>query len=212
MRLLESAPRRYDAGMRLLTFGAMPAVQAHAAETAMAAGRRVLEIGCGTGAVTARMLEHGARVDAVDQNPEMMDQARRRLEEEHRGSLRLIESSASEIDSLKAEAYDAVVASFSLSEMSDDERAYVLAQTVRLLRPGGSAVVADEVRPAKPWQRIVHALLRFPLALLTWLVTGRTSRPLADPEAELLSVGLVCARRWPAALGSMAVVSAAKPL
>jgi 2-polyprenyl-3-methyl-5-hydroxy-6-metoxy-1,4-benzoquinol methylase len=39
-------------------------------------GAKVLEIGCGTGALTEKMIARGARVTAVDQNPEMIERAR----------------------------------------------------------------------------------------------------------------------------------------
>ena len=80
MRWLESAPGRYDAGMRVVTLGCVGSVhEAVAALAAPAPGARVLEIGCGTGAVTERLVARGARVTALDQNPEMMEGARARL-------------------------------------------------------------------------------------------------------------------------------------
>ncbi len=48
---------------------------------APAAGDRVLELGCGTGQVTERLLAAGARVVAVDALPEMLEGARRRAPE-----------------------------------------------------------------------------------------------------------------------------------
>jgi ubiquinone/menaquinone biosynthesis C-methylase UbiE len=51
MRWLESAPERYDAGMRWITLGRAARVQAAVAEAATPTpGLAVLEIGCGTGA------------------------------------------------------------------------------------------------------------------------------------------------------------------
>ena len=41
-------------------------------------GHRALELGCGTGQVTARLLDAGAEVVAVDALPEMLAGARRR--------------------------------------------------------------------------------------------------------------------------------------
>jgi demethylmenaquinone methyltransferase/2-methoxy-6-polyprenyl-1,4-benzoquinol methylase len=77
MRLLESAPARYDAGMRVLTLGRVARLHDALAEAAAPApGAAVLEIGCGTGAVTARLVARGARVTALDQNPEMLERAR----------------------------------------------------------------------------------------------------------------------------------------
>lgn len=44
----------------------------------VAAGHRVLELGCGTGQVTALLVAAGAEVVAVDAVPGMLDGARRR--------------------------------------------------------------------------------------------------------------------------------------
>ena len=69
MRWLESAPQRYDAGMRWLTLGRVSKLHdALAAAAAPAPGAAVLEIGCGTGAVTARLVARGAIVTALDQS------------------------------------------------------------------------------------------------------------------------------------------------
>ena len=57
MRWLEGTPSRYDAGMRALTFGRVDALHDAVAEAASPrSGDRVLEVGCGTGAVTARLV------------------------------------------------------------------------------------------------------------------------------------------------------------
>jgi len=48
-------------------------------DLARESGGPVLEIGCGTGAVTVRLVKRGARVTALDQNPEMLERARARL-------------------------------------------------------------------------------------------------------------------------------------
>jgi demethylmenaquinone methyltransferase/2-methoxy-6-polyprenyl-1,4-benzoquinol methylase len=82
MRWLEGSPERYDAGMRTLTFGRVERLHAAVAMAAVPddeAGVRVLEIGCGTGAVTALLVSRGAAVTALDQAPEMLEQAKARL-------------------------------------------------------------------------------------------------------------------------------------
>ena len=209
MRILESAPARYDTGMRLLSLGAW--AQRHEALAERAApepGRRILELGCGTGALTARLLERGARVVALDQNPEMLDQARTRLGDSVAGKLELHECTAAEIDRFGEAQFDAVAASLVLSEMSADERNYVLRRAARALRPGGVLVVADEVRPRRAWQRCLHALLRTPLALITWLVTGRLSRPVPDLGAEVSAAGLRLREERRSRLGTYALVVA----
>jgi len=211
MRWLESAPERYDAGMRVITLGRVLALHRAVAETAAARpGVRVLEIGCGTGAVTARLVERGAEVTALDQNPEMMDRARERLErlERAQGSVTWLERTASEIDALAPGAFDAVVISLALSEMSAAERRYVLREAARRLTRGGVLAVADEVRPERGWQRALFALLRGPQALLGWLLAGSVSRPVPDLAGEVRAAGfgVRAERRW--LLGSLALVAA----
>ncbi|MCA9513279.1 MAG: class I SAM-dependent methyltransferase, partial [Myxococcales bacterium] len=113
MRWLEGTPARYDAGMRALTFGRVDALHAAVAEAAAPApGARVLEVGCGTGAVTERLLARGAVVTALDASAEMMERARARVGEGAR--VEWLERTASEIDALPPGAYDAVVFSLSL--------------------------------------------------------------------------------------------------
>jgi ubiquinone/menaquinone biosynthesis C-methylase UbiE len=211
MRWLESAPERYDAGMRLLTLGRVtPLREALAKTAAPQPGARVLEIGCGTGAVTALLAERGARVTAVDQNPEMLEQASRRLAIGTPGSADLLECTAAEIDALPEQSFDAVVASLSLSEMSRGERSFVLRAANLRLKPGGLLIVGDEVRPQNAWWRVVHALFRPPQALLGWLLAGSISRPISDLAGEVREAGFHVRgqQRW--LLGSLAVVTAEK--
>jgi demethylmenaquinone methyltransferase/2-methoxy-6-polyprenyl-1,4-benzoquinol methylase len=208
MRWLEATPLRYDAGMRVLTLGRISRLHAAIVEAAAPVpGARILEIGCGTGAVTEGLVAGGAFVTALDQNPEMLEQARVRLAGAS-GKLDLLERTAAEIDGLTSQGFDAVVASLCLSEMSAGERAFVLGEARSRLRPGGVLVAGDEVRPRARWQRWLHAALRVPQAVLAWLVAGSTSRPIPDLRRELRAAGLDVRdeRRW--LLGSLAVLVA----
>jgi demethylmenaquinone methyltransferase/2-methoxy-6-polyprenyl-1,4-benzoquinol methylase len=197
MRLLESTPARYDAGMRLVTFGRVARLH-DAIAAAVPAGARVLEVGCGTGAVTARLVEGGASVTALDQSAEMLARARDRLEASGGGSVVWLERTASEIDALPAAGFDAVVMSLCLSEMSRDERRFVLSAAARLLGDGGVLLVADEVRPRGLFLRALHALLRGPQWLLAWLLAGSVSRPVPDLAAEVAEARFVVRseQRW----------------
>jgi ubiquinone/menaquinone biosynthesis C-methylase UbiE len=206
MRWLESAPSRYDAGMRAITLGRVDALHDAVASAAVPrASARVLEIGCGTGAVTKRMVARGARVTAIEQNPEMLEQARARVAS---GDVEWIECTASEIDSLPLEAFDAVVASLCMSEMSTDERAFVLDQARRRLRTDGCLVLADEVRPRTRARALLVSTLRAPQAAVGWLVAGSLSRPLRDPGGEIRRAGFVIADRREWLAGSLAMIVA----
>jgi len=207
MRWLEGAPDRYDAGLRAITLGRVAALHQAVAEAAAAQpGARVLEIGCGTGAVTQRLLARGARVTALDQSPEMLQRARARLGEAAQ-RVDWLERTAAEIDALPEQAFDAVAISLALSEMSSGERRFVLRQALRLLVPGGRLAVADEVRP-RGARGVLFRLLRAPQALLGWLLAGVISHPVADLAGEVREAGfrVSAERRWLA--GSLQLVVA----
>lgn len=208
MRFLKGTPERYDAGMAVISLGRVRALYDAVAEAAVTApGNRVLEIGCGTGAVTSRLVARGAQVTALDQNPEMLERARAR-EQVSGATVEWLERTAAEIDTLPPAHYDAVVASLSLSEMSRAERAFVLERAAERLAPGGRIVIGDEVRPRSAMQHALHAVLRTPQALLGWLLAGSTSKPIPDLAGELESAGLrvQSEQRWLA--GSLAVIVA----
>jgi len=192
MRWLESAPGRYDAGMRAVTLGRVTYLHDAVAQAAApASGARVLEIGCGSGAVTERLVERGARVTVVEQNPEMLQAAQARLAATGSSAgVEWLERTASEVDALPAASFDAVVLSLVLSEMSASERAFVLREAARRLAPRGRVVAADEVMPARPAHALLFRLLRAPQALAGWLLVGSVSRPLADLRGELERAGL----------------------
>jgi demethylmenaquinone methyltransferase/2-methoxy-6-polyprenyl-1,4-benzoquinol methylase len=90
--------------------------------------------------------------------------------------------------------------------MSTSERDYVLRQAHRVLKNDGRFVMCDEVRPAKLWQKIVHFIVRVPLMLITWVVTGTTTRALADATGELESAGFTIRSERRSRLGTLAVI------
>jgi demethylmenaquinone methyltransferase/2-methoxy-6-polyprenyl-1,4-benzoquinol methylase len=209
MRWLEAAPSRYDRGMRWLTLGRASAMRHRLVEEAVQSGDAVLEIGCGTGALTAELLAAGARVTALDQNPEMLERARARIDGPPEPvACEWLERTASEIDGLPAAAFDCVAAAFSLSEMSADERRFVLAAARERLRPEGRIAICDETRPPGRLARLLYALLRAPQAALGWLLIGSVSRPLADLEDELLAAGFRVTHRTRWLAGQLSLVIA----
>ncbi len=188
MRWLEGRPERYDTGMRALTCGRIGPLHAAVAEAAVRnAGDQVLEIGCGTGSVTVLLRARGAKVTAIDQAPEMLEQARLRLADDD--AVAWVEQTAAEIDRLPTSRFDAVVICLCLSDMSPSERAFVLREAVLRLAPGGRVVAADEVRP-KGWRGWLQRIWRIPQAALGWLLVGSLSRPIRDLAGELQAAGL----------------------
>ncbi len=212
MRLLESAPRRYDLGIRLLSLGHAARLYAATADAAVANLRspHVLEIGCGTANLTECLIARGAVVTAIDCNPDMLEVARRKLAGA-KPSVDFREMTAVEIaDRFPAESFDAVASSLALSEMSEEEQRYVLEAARNVLRCNGRLVIADEVRPQRPLGRLRHACIRWPLAAVTWVLTQTSTSPVADPAGLVRSAGFHVLREERMAHDSMSVVVAEK--
>lgn len=211
MRVLESSPRRYELGMRVLTLGRIDRAYDRVADQ-VAPGQHVVDIGCGTGALTRRIAERGAVVKGIDVDPAMLEIARDRLTgPAEAGKVELVEAGVAELDAEPAASRDAVVSGLCFSELSTDELNYTLVQVARILRPGGRLVVADEVRPGRWWQRVLHSIVRVPLVVVTYLITQQTTHALRDLPARLATAGFHVESVTTSALGSFGVVVATTP-
>jgi demethylmenaquinone methyltransferase/2-methoxy-6-polyprenyl-1,4-benzoquinol methylase len=179
MKAFENVPARYDAAMDLLTLGRIGKLKQEIAAQVKGGKRQVLhvlDVGCGTGSLAIMMAKNGAQVVGIDTSEPMLEIARQRVAAENLDSrVELRGLSAMEIDTLPPGSFDFVVTTLALSELSDDELRFVLAEAHRLLAPGGQLLVADEAVPAGRLRRLGFALLRFPLRLLTYLVTQAQS-------------------------------------
>jgi len=211
MRILESAPRRYELGIRLLTFGRVERAYDRLASH-IEPGQCVLDLGCGTGALSIRAARRGANVKGIDVNPEMLAMARELVEDAHLGeSVELVETGVAELDAERAEAYDAVISGLCFSELSDDELTFTLEQVARILKPGGLLLVADEIKPLRFSARVLHSLLRAPLAIATYLITQQTTRALRGLPERLALSELPLVSFTSSALGSFGEFVARKP-
>ncbi|MER5355454.1 methyltransferase domain-containing protein [Kitasatospora sp. NPDC002551] len=117
----------------LNAYHARPAILALAGDVA---GRRVLDAGCGSGALTAALHERGAAVTGLDASEGMLELARKRLGEDadlHVGDL-------AERLPFEDGAFDDVVASLVLHYLED--WGPTLAELRRVLRPGGRLIAS----------------------------------------------------------------------
>lgn len=207
MRVLESAPHRYDLGMRLLSLGHIEKIYAQVA--GLARGPEVLDVGCGTGNLTVRLAARGFHVTGVDLSPEMLELARGRTPPGP--APRWVQTSAIElIDNFREESFDTICCILLLSELSTGERREALRQCRLLLRPAGQLIVADEVRAPTLARRALCSLLRLPLAMLTYAVTQLRTSPLAALEAEVAGAGFAIQTRGSNRLGNFLVLDARK--
>ena len=94
-------------------------------------GERILDLGCGTGHLTAKIAEAGAHVLGVDRSPEMIRQAKERYP-----SLRFEVMDAREI--ALNENFDAVFSNATLHWINEPKR--VIVSIKNLLRSGGRFV------------------------------------------------------------------------
>ncbi|MCA9519972.1 MAG: class I SAM-dependent methyltransferase [Myxococcales bacterium] len=213
MKILESTPERYDRGIRLLSRRRIESVYQAIADLAAAPGRRLLDIGSGTGGVALACAARGAIVTGIDRNAGMLEVARAKtLPPGSSGSLEWIELGAAEIeDRFEPATFDAVTASLVFSELSPDEQAYVLGVVKSLLKPGGLLVVADEVLPPSTGRRLWHKLTRFPVAILTWLLTQTTTHPIADLQSPIRQAGFVGLTAQNLPPGDFVIVTANTP-
>jgi ubiquinone/menaquinone biosynthesis C-methylase UbiE len=190
MQILESAPRRYELGIRLLALGRLDKAYDRLASY-ITPGQQVLDLGCGTGALTLRAAGRGAKVKGIDINVQMLEIAGRRV---HKAGLTeivdLVEMGVAELDGEDAQRYDAVMSGLCLSELSADEVTWTLKEAARILRPGGLLLIADEIEPQGPGKRLIHSLIRAPLAALAYVITQQTTHPVANLSGKLMDAGL----------------------
>lgn len=106
-------------------------------------GRRVLEIGCGTGLFLDQLA--GKTVLGVDRDPKCVERARARLVGRPGAEVRVLDAQAPSPAALKAFAPDTVVFMNALEEVPDD--ALAVRQAAELLPRGGHVVVFAAALP-----------------------------------------------------------------
>jgi len=183
MKVLESAPDRYDAGIRILTLGKLDKAYDRLI-SCIKSGQKVLDIGCGTGALTLRAAQKGASVKGIDVNVQMIEIAQKRaIKMNVAQNVEFCEMGVAELDSEKSENYDIVMSGLCFSELSEDELIYALKEVKRILKPKGLLLVADEVRPDSLSKKMLNWLIKFPLVIITYILTQTTTKAVENlPE------------------------------
>jgi len=112
------------------------------------AGRiEILEMGCGNGHTSEVILKADERIylTAVDNEPEMIKQAKRRLEGYiKKERIKIVKSDALKyVKESKAEKFDAFVTALTIHNFKFDYRRKFIKETCRLLKPGGIFINMD---------------------------------------------------------------------
>jgi 2-polyprenyl-3-methyl-5-hydroxy-6-metoxy-1,4-benzoquinol methylase len=103
------------------------------------AGKRLLDVGCGDGAMAFELARQGATVTALDADPSMIAAARLRAENEA-VRIQLVEGNAKSLPFDDA-TFDVVVAVTILCFVHDAEHA--VTEIARVLKPGGQLVIGE---------------------------------------------------------------------
>lgn len=116
----------------------------YAAQLDLPASARILEIGCGTGAVAralARREGFAGKVTAIDHSPRFLDAARRFAREEGIGDRVEFRTGDAHRLEFPDASFDAAVAHTVISHVTEPET--VLRELARVVRPGGTVAIFD---------------------------------------------------------------------
>jgi demethylmenaquinone methyltransferase / 2-methoxy-6-polyprenyl-1,4-benzoquinol methylase len=143
----------YDRYARLLSFGQDPRWRSFlVSRLPVGPDDVVLDVATGTAAVALELVRRtGCSVVGVDQSPEMLEEARRRLLlAAETKQIRLVEASAAELP-FEDGSFDGLTAAYLLRYLDDLPAG--LEELARVLRPGATAALLDFGVPRRPLPR-----------------------------------------------------------
>jgi len=214
MKILESAPERYDAGIDILTLGRLRHLKQDIVNEFIAKDDRVLELGCGTGSLTILCAAKEAEVIGIDLSPKMLAIAHRKLRKAGlTEKIKLVKMSAMDMDTtFDDNSFNVITSTLVFSEMSREEIRYVLNQCHRVLKTNGSLLIADEIVPQNPFAKFLLFLLRLPFIIIAYIFTQTTTRAVASLDEELRQAGFNIIKTKSYLLGTMRLFQARKTI
>ena len=112
------------------------------AEASPGPGRRIVDLGAGSGFLTLALASEAEDVVAVDLSPNMLEALAKEAAELGLGNVACEVADLAVFD-LPEGSVDVVVSCYALHHLRDSEKAELLRRVRRWLRPGGQLVVAD---------------------------------------------------------------------
>jgi 2-polyprenyl-3-methyl-5-hydroxy-6-metoxy-1,4-benzoquinol methylase len=122
-------PRQFDIRVRVETIQQFTNAQRFG---------RVLDIGCGNGAISLPLLPRTDHLTLLDLSPKMLDLARQQVPAERSGEVALIEGNFLEAD-LEPQSFDLILCIGVLAHVDSVEA--VIAKVARLAKPGASVLL-----------------------------------------------------------------------
>ncbi len=102
--------------------------------------KKVLDIGFGTGALTTRLYEQGCEIYGQDFSEEMIKIAKEKMPE---STLYSGDFTNGLVEPLKKQAYDAIVATYSLHHLDNKQKVQFIKLLLGLLNKGGIIYIGD---------------------------------------------------------------------
>lgn len=103
-------------------------------------GGTILDIGFGTGTLTAKLYEQGCSVWGQDFSERMIELAQAKMPEAH---LYHGDFAVGLAEELKEQRYDAIIATYSLHHLTDEQKLHFLNGLLSLLKEGGRIYIGD---------------------------------------------------------------------
>ena len=182
------------------------------AAAAPAPGRRILDLGCGTGTLCLLLKTRcpEARVIGIDPDPTMLARARRKATAAG-FDLPFLQASATALPvaPLLDRPVDVCLASLMFHHLDRAQKQAALAEAVRMLAPGGHLLIADWGPPHTPAGRLAFGITQVFDGFAT------TGDHAGDAFVRLIAAAGVTAvdeiGRWPTSVGILYLYSARKP-
>lgn len=136
-------------------------------------GKRIADVGTGIGHYPMLLARRTGRTYGVESNPELLDAARRRVAQAHQPNIRIIEGEPTSLP-LRDGAVDILLTS---RIAPDDASLPVVAECLRVLRPGGRLIVIgyygrDDVASLLEPEVVAHAIAATRRRSGWWLRNG----------------------------------------